>query len=497
MTSERASKENKTQTPARSKPDAANGPVDESPLPVLDLNPQNILRLQRTIGNSAVQRLLQQRWSGAPESRSVLHNTIQRDDDAATAEATATAITVDNWPSTLPRAVRVTDKKDPSKDTNIKVKLGQKVKKTDDTEVGPYDEVVTEKAKTPKGKDQDYVIQAPTMENAEKGFSGTLTDDQQKFVESIQQARDGLDISKLHLNKYGSGIGWQYGGAPKADATPTDVQGTADTSTPQGKRKQAEQWIWEELRFEGSSASINAYDTQMVTWGRGLGAATGGLNTAMNDLFKDPEIAAAFKEVGVSFENNTWLAINTLTGAVEEGRNALAIMQTDPHILAAMIAIGENPNFKQKVGDAQWKGIKAIGTAKVPDYALDWPKEIIQWVAHITHWGPAYGWHSASAGYEASKGDATAILLHFFKTAAGKPNKNGSYSIRAMGPDVIRNFGHWGGGIGLRTLTSTFKEATLINDDIIGNEKYRGYYILKKGEPDKGGNMPCYVYDAR
>jgi hypothetical protein len=386
-----------------------------------------LIGLQRERGNAFVQRAVAEAHSQLADASSL--------------------VTMDNWPTVLPRAARTTDKKDPAKDENIHVKLGTKEKKDENTVVGPFDKVVKQKVWPKKGKpyDQEYVIRAPTLENAAKGLVGTLTDQQKTFVQSIQAARADFKTDKLKLNFYGGAYGWEYGGAPKKDATPTAVQGGADTSTVEGKRKQAEQWIWEELRFEGSSASINTYDSQMLTWGRGLGAATGGLSPTMNELFKDSEIASAFHNVGVSFKDNTWLVINTETGAVETGRNALAIVQADPHILAALIAIGENEKFKQKIADAQWTAIKQHGTANVPEFALDWPKEIVQLVAHINHWGPAYGWHSSHGGYEATKGDPFDVVLQFFRLAAGKPNSNGSLSIRHMGPDTVSNFSHWVG----------------------------------------------------
>lgn len=440
---------------------------------------RNVLGLQHVSGNAAVVGLLQRQTAQDPS------------DPTATA---GDAPTVDDWPTTLPRAVRSAKKKE-----NIHVQLGTKIKKEDDTVVGPYDKVVKEKVWPKKGKpyEQEYVIRAPTLENAEKGLLTPLAAQQRAFVDSIEKSRQELDISKLHLNRYQGKYGWQYGGTPKKDATPTAVQGAADTSTVEGKQKQAEQWIWEELRFEGSSASINAYDSQMVTWGRGLGAASGPLNVTMAELFKDAEIVRAFQSVGVSFQGNNWLVINTLTGAVEQDGNALAIMQADPHILAAMIQIGENEHFKQKVADAQWKGIKAAGTARVPQYALDWPKEIIQLVAHITHWAPAYGWHNASSGYEASGGAAFEVVLHFFRVAAGKLNKNGSRSIRKMGPDTVANFKHWGGGVGIRTIEQNFQSMDLSDSDIESNDDYNGAYILKRGAASKSGDMPCYVYGAQ
>jgi hypothetical protein len=450
-------------------------------------------------------KLLAHELAHVVQQQSVLSHgsTVYRQTAPDPVPGSSSGLTILNWPDVLPRAARRTDK-DPTRDENIKVQLGSKESKTDDSVAGPFDKTGVDKVWVKGQKkpvERPYVIHAPTLANETAGFVGPLSSEQQALVDEVRSNRESTDAGKLHLNQYQGQYGWQYGGNPKADATPTQVQDKPqekpDTSTTEGKRKQAEQWIWEELRYEGSSASINAYDSQMVTWGRGLGAVTGGLNPTMTELFKDSAVAEAFLKMGVCFRNNTWMVVNTATGAVETGRNALAIMQADPHILAAMIDIGEGAGTKQQIADAQWKGIKAHGTAQVPDFALDWDMSVLQLVAHITHWGPAYGWHNKSVakGYEDSGGDPLQVVITFLRAAAGKPNKNGAYSVRKMGPDTIANFGHWGKGIGLQTIKENFKEESLTSDDINTNDDYRGYLILCRGNADHSGQIPCYTYN--
>jgi hypothetical protein len=471
--------------------------------PVVVSQPDTLLSPEQAFTPRQAAFIQRQQRIGMDSVRRQLSAAIQREDvpvaDSSAGGSAQAGASLETWPDSLPRANRVTaklpnGKRDPAKDTNIVVNLGKKEQKTEDTEVGEFDQVSTEKKK-------EVVTHAPTLGKAELGLDGTLSEGQQQVVNQIRANREAVDPfakrasgGKLHLYQYDGSFGWQYGGAPGQDATPTAVQGEADASTIEGKKKRAEQYVWEELRHEGSSASINAYDPQMVTWGRGLGGK-GYLPPAMEELFKDSEIASQFLRMGVCYRGG-WLVVNTLTGAVETGANALAIMQTDPHILAAMIDIGEKQENKQKIADAQWTGIRAAKTSLIPfDEALDWPKEIIQWMAHINHWGPAYGWWGKMKGdYKAAGADALNLLKVYCRAAAGKPNANGSYSIMVMGPDTVANFGHWGGGIGLRTITGNFREESLSEHDILNNAEHKGKAIIKRSAAGKDSTMPTYTY---
>jgi len=127
---------------------------------------RSLLDLQRISGNAAVASLLRR--------SAVNHGVLVQRETAGAAEiVTNDAPTIDNWPTTLPRAIRVTNTKDRSKDENLHVELGTKIKKDPDTVVGPYDRVVKQKVWPKNGKpyEQEYVIRAPTLENAVKGFT--------------------------------------------------------------------------------------------------------------------------------------------------------------------------------------------------------------------------------------------------------------------------------------------------------------------------------------
>lgn len=330
--------------------------------------------------------------------------------------------------------------------------------------------------------------EGPSLTNNELGTDTPLTDAQRALVQKIQQNRENTDTSMLALTRYAGKYGYMYGGKTKTDATPTSLQGEA-----KDKREQAERWIWDELRHEGGTSSINAYDSQMVTWGRGLGAKSGPmLTTVMNELFKDADVSAAFLKQGIAYKGGLTV-VNTQTGAIETGTNALALMQADPHLLATLIQIAENPAFHQKVTDAQWKGTQAVGTGRVPDYALDWPKECIQMVAHITHWGPAYGWHYKASNYKDTAGDPLKVVLAFLKSASGGANKNGAFSFR--NPDATQNLGVWGNKIGLTTVKANFREVYLNDNEINTDESLKDCYVLQDGNKVNAQKQKkCYVY---
>jgi len=228
----------------------------------------------------------------------------------------------------------------------------------------------------------------------------------------------------------------------------------------------------------------------------------------MNALFKNPEIANRFLSIGIAFKNGQWLAVNVQTGAVEVGNNALSVIQTDPHILAAMADIGEGETkadgsstaeeksaVKQEVADAQWAGVVGAGTGQVPDFVVDdnWPKEAVQVAAHVTHWGGAYGWHRNKDAFKATGGDMTKIVDLVGKLLASKPNENGSYSVRGSGPDLLGNLSRWVGGKGLAAIKSTYSKAQITDEDISKKADYNGFLIIKESGPDKDKNLTVYL----
>src|SRR5205814_10037237 len=141
----------------------------------------------------------------------------------------------------------------------------------------------------------------------------------------------GVDSSMLVLSKYKgpkdtkAHYGYSYGG--KSPKDPTAVSNAGD-----GREDQIKKVVWNELKHEGGSSAINAYDSMMLTWGRGFGQHGGQLPEIMTQLFKDQEIVDAFQPYGIYYDGG-FEVVNTQTGAIEKGLDALGLIQAEDKLL--------------------------------------------------------------------------------------------------------------------------------------------------------------------
>jgi hypothetical protein len=350
----------------------------------------------------------------------VTPGTIQRQASGATSTASAAPITPDGinkWPEILPKAQRATGEK-------IKVTLhGKKI--------------------------------APTLSNVSLGvISTTLGDMQMQIVKQIKTNRDQVDTSKLSLMPYRSQYGYSYSGTTPVSPSAIQIMGSA----PQNRADQVKKLVWEEMRSEGGTSAINAYDIQMLTWGRGFAGAAGTLPFVMKILFKDPEVRNTFLPYGIAYQNG-WMVVNTDTGHIETERNALALIQATPQLLGVFIKIAETTNadpaknLSQKVTNAQWQVLTMRGAAgDVPQWAYQWDDRWIQLVAHISHWWPKTGW---SKEYMRAK-SIRDILMIWGDKAAGKKEANGAMIV--SNADTLGNFKVWGKGVAWQAITSVYAE---------------------------------------
>ncbi|MBS1914321.1 MAG: DUF4157 domain-containing protein [Bacteroidetes bacterium] len=310
---------------------------------------------------------------------------------------------------------------------------------------------VLPKAVRGKGKELTTTLHstatAPSVSNAEAGVDAALTEQQKKIVEQIRINRSAVDTAKLKLVKYKSAYGYAYGGT--SSFAPTETQGADGPGrTRESEIKKA---VWDELKHEGGTSSINAYDSEKVTWGHGFGGNKGSLPVVMDALFKDADARKAFLVYGIDYQSG-WHVVNTANGGIESGQNAVSLIQASPDLLGVFIKIAEtgstepSKNLGQKVTDAQWVGMTAAGKAgDVPKWAYDWDLRLIQFVAHLTHWGPVFGW---SAGYQ-GKGNIHDVLMRWGEKAAGLKSgaKPANGALIYNNADTINNFRKWGGGI--------------------------------------------------
>ncbi|HEX4708650.1 MAG TPA: DUF4157 domain-containing protein [Candidatus Udaeobacter sp.] len=327
---------------------------------------------------------------------------------------------------------------------------------------------------------------APTIKNQGLGFKGTLTGEQKKIVDAIKKNRADVDSTMLKLSKYKgpkdeqSRYGYSYAGISPKD--PTAVSKAGDSREDQIKKV-----VWNELKHEGGSSAINAYDSMMLTWGRGFGQHGGQLPEIMTQLFKDQEIVTAFQPYGIYYDGG-FEVVNTQTGAIEKGLNALGLIQSDARLLGVFIAIAENDRTSQKVVDAQWTKMES-GAGKVPKYAHAWDDKLIALVAHISHWWPATGWLSKVFDGKTSAKD----ILMAWATKAGKKTRNGAYVV-SNADTIDPNFKNWGSGVAWDAISAVspipqpYSSAQL--DDEKNTQLADKMFIAAKGKPG------YYVYPS-
>jgi hypothetical protein len=426
---------------------AAGGRITTAPqelrqFPDAGLTPRAVLHLQQTAGNRAVGALVQRQGVGHAPSR-----LLQRDEQPDTA-ADAEVL---QWPTLLAAASRAAGQ-------------GLSVHFPD-----PAGKGQTQEPPTLTNEATGGVLSQPAT-----GLSGddaTRRAQAQRIVNAIQKNRQQLDTSFLKLNsgyynkdekRVVRGYIW---GDPTVDTTlPADLQGPMPDGDLAAKRKAAQQWVWEELAHEGGSLSINAYDEARFTWGRGMAASGGHLQSFIETLEKNEGVRDAFLRLGIRVAGGDFQIVNTANGAVEHGSEALQLMQAHPDILAAFKTVGESN--RQAIADAQWSVIKTAA-GKVPDAVLQatppWPKESVQLLAHFHHAGDNFGWGKLADYIADGAPDPGALWTTFMKKLAGSPEKNGAYLVSAQTHHVAE-LRAWGRGAALRALAPRMRGPLTLTD---------------------------------
>ncbi|BBB58478.1 hypothetical protein UNDKW_0205 [Undibacterium sp. KW1] len=218
-----------------------------------------------------------------------------------------------------------------------------------------------------------------------------------------------------------------YGGYPSADLKPQNI-GTHEVRG----------LVWEELKHEGSCASINLWDSAIFTWGRGFAGLEGGLAGLLVRMYADPDYQHLFRAVGLqalsgSKDKPALMRIVTNNGTLS-GRDASIwnYIKNDRALILFFIALGEmkvmplqlaqnKEYYRQKVVDFQFSEIcNRNPIFKVPDTQLTkWKQDFsydpaldnatdkkaieknvaakmnyeryIQFLAHLFHWLPIFG----------------------------------------------------------------------------------------------------------
>jgi hypothetical protein len=173
---------------------------------------------------------------------------------------------------------------------------------------------------------------------------------------------------------------------------------------------------------EGSTAAINTYDNQILTWGTGW-SGLGGLPEVMDRLVaSSPAVVARLKACGVEYLGHGQWSIVDDSGKVVTGKQeALQVIRKTPALIYLFIDLAKNPATRDAVTDAQLATFM-VGSGKIPGSETIATQALFNFVTHLKHWAP-----SAMRGVVEAAGQAV----------PGEPSEDRD---RLLAPEIVRRF---------------------------------------------------------
>lgn len=141
---------------------------------------------------------------------------------------------------------------------------------------------------------------------------------------------------------------------------------------------------------EGSTASINTYDNQIVTWGTGWGGL-GWMGRVVTSAVTTPAVRELFGQCGVRYRGkNTYDVVDLETRQVITGKKeALEIMRKSMPLLSMLIHASRDPETRDAVTEAQL-GTFLISAGDIGAADAVATQALFNLIAHLRHWAPGY-----------------------------------------------------------------------------------------------------------
>lgn len=307
-------------------------------------------------------------------------------------------------------------------------------------------------------------------------------------LNTIKENRSGIndrtdkDTFRKNLRKT-SGMRGGHIYSDRSNEVKVKVDGT-------GIEKKINEIIYKELMSEGSWSSINTYDGEIFTWGRGF-AATGQLGQVFKELFKiNPKYQEMFRNVGIDFVDNRLRVLDNagklhIDKSKKKGMDASEAIRADTQLQSFFIELAEKKDFRDDVAKAQYRVVMK-NAGKWPDYIADkaknayadsWNKDSIEMIAHLSHWIPAGSWKSVS--YKDTKGDILKVMWKYFDqaiTRAPSIRRDYAHDVRAWKPGLPV---HKKIGPGKKKFAATWPSGTyrkeLVFKKVAGEKNKRAY----------------------
>lgn len=141
---------------------------------------------------------------------------------------------------------------------------------------------------------------------------------------------------------------------------------------------------------EGSTAAINTYDNQIVTWGTGWGGL-GWLGKVMERATASDAVREALGVAGVRYRGrNVYDVVDLDTGTVVTGgKEALEVMRRSVPLMHLLIDLARNPATRDAVTEAQLRTFME-GSGNIQGAEAIATQALFNLVAHLKHWAPGY-----------------------------------------------------------------------------------------------------------
>lgn len=141
---------------------------------------------------------------------------------------------------------------------------------------------------------------------------------------------------------------------------------------------------------EGTTAAINTYDSQVLTWGTGF-SGRGYLPRVLSRAVTSERVRAALHESGVRFRaRGLYDVVDLDLGLVVTGGiRALETLRSATPLLHLLIDLARSPKTRDAVTDAQLTTFLEGSGAVTGGHAIA-TQALFNLVAHLRHWAPGY-----------------------------------------------------------------------------------------------------------
>jgi Putative peptidoglycan binding domain len=141
---------------------------------------------------------------------------------------------------------------------------------------------------------------------------------------------------------------------------------------------------------EGSTAAINTYDNQILTWGTGWGGL-GWLGKVMERAITNEALCDALGAAGVRYRGKNIYDVVSLEDrrVVTGGKEALEVLRHSLPLLYLLIHIARDPATRDAATEAQLRTFMD-GSANISGSAAIATPALFNLIAHLKHWAPGY-----------------------------------------------------------------------------------------------------------